>query len=246
MRVSVITITFNSENTLRETIESVLSQDYKDLEYIIVDGGSTDGTIDIIRNYEDKISKWISEPDQGISDAFNKGIAMSSGELIGIINSDDMYLHDAISSIVATIDENTDVIHGNMIMFGENRPETLHKQKVPLTHFYKGMAVHHPATFIRARAYKKYGFYNLKYKSSMDRELLLRMYHKGAIFQYIDLCVAKYRRGGTSTKLFHIAQNETREISVKYGMPKYKANIIRLRSMYWFYRNKIILGVLKK
>ena len=118
MKISIITITYNSEKTLEDTIQSVARQNYPDLEYIIVDGGSKDATLDTVKKYSNVVTKWISEPDKGISDAFNKGIKIASGELIGIINSDDMLTDNSLNIIAKNIKPETDVIYGNAIMFG--------------------------------------------------------------------------------------------------------------------------------
>src|SRR4051794_14825027 len=111
--VSIITIVYNSDKTLEDTIKSVLQQSYPHIEYILIDGGSTDQSLSIIKRY-DKFVKWISEPDKGISDAFNKGIKMSTGELIGIINADDWYEDGAIETIVKHLEKNCDVYCGNI------------------------------------------------------------------------------------------------------------------------------------
>ena len=180
MRISIITVTYNSAATLGDTIRSVRNQNYNDLEYIIVDGGSTDGTIQIIHDNEDIISTWVSEPDRGISDAFNKGIRMATGELIGIINSDDMLADGALSAIAEAIEGDTEVLYGNVTSFGEGiKPYT----EVPgdLNGLYKSMVVLHPATFVKKSAYEKYGLFNVDYKCCMDRDLLLRMYSGGDI-----------------------------------------------------------------
>ena len=100
MKVSIITVCFNSESTIKETIESVLSQDYSNIEYIIVDGGSIDKTVDIIKSYGNKISKWVSEKDEGLYDAMNKGLKMAQGDVVGLINSDDVYIDNGVISTV--------------------------------------------------------------------------------------------------------------------------------------------------
>jgi glycosyltransferase involved in cell wall biosynthesis len=116
LKVSIITVCFNSAVTIRDTIESVLSQDYKNIEYIIIDGGSVDGTMEIVRTYGDKLSKVISEPDQGIYDAMNKGINLASGEVIGFLNADDVYSHEKVLNRIAETLENTSM-HVTQIWF---------------------------------------------------------------------------------------------------------------------------------
>ena len=118
-KISIITITFNSEKTLEETIESVLSQNYPNLEYLIIDGGSSDGTLEIVKRYKDKIDFVISEPDRGISDAFNKGIRYATGEIVGIINSDDLLLPDALHKVAENYDSNVGVYRGNTVIWND-------------------------------------------------------------------------------------------------------------------------------
>ena len=226
MKISIITVTFNSGKTLSDTIQSVRNQDYKDLEYIIVDGGSTDNTLKIIQDNNDIISKWISEPDRGISDAFNKGIKMSTGDLIGIINSDDMLADGALNEIAKYIKEDTDVLHGNVISFGHNIEPFIEKPGV-IKDLYTSMVLLHPATFVRKSAYEKYGLFNIDYKCCMDRDLLLRMYSKGAKFQYLDRVLARFRQGGINQRTYiNTTVPEGEKISIEFGMSPFKAKVI--------------------
>ncbi len=200
MKISIITVTFNSEATLKETIQSIRNQRYDDLEYIIVDGGSKDHTVDIIKENENIISKWISESDLGISDAFNKGIQMATGNLIGIINSDDMLEDNVLKVISQELKDDTDVLYGNAISFGEGIKPFIEKPS-SLDGLYVSMTIIHPATFVRKKAYEKYGTFNIDYKCCMDRDLMLRMYSRGAKFQYVDKILAKVRQGGLIKEL---------------------------------------------
>lgn len=229
MKISIITVTYNSAVTLADTIKSVRSQHYEELEYIVVDGGSTDGTVQIVRDNEDIITTWISERDRGISDAFNKGIDMATGELIGIINSDDMLANGALNAIAKTINEDTDVLYGNVISFGEGI-EPFVEKPANLKKMYTSMAVLHPATFVRKRAYEKYGVFNVDYKCCMDRDLLLRMYSGGAKFQYIDRVLAKFRQGGVNQQTYiKTTVPEGERISIEYGMNPFRAKLISLK-----------------
>jgi len=116
IKVSLITISYNSGSSIEHAIQSVLAQDYPNIEYIIVDGCSTDNTMDIVNHYRDKISIVVSEPDQGISDAFNKGIELATGKLIGIVNSDDKLVEGAISNLVSEYEEGIDIYRGNLLI----------------------------------------------------------------------------------------------------------------------------------
>lgn len=232
MKISIITITYNSEKTLEDTIQSVVRQNYPDLEYIIVDGASKDATLDIVKKYSRVVTKWISEPDKGISDAFNKGIKLASGELIGIINSDDMLTDNSLNMIAKNIKSETDVIYGNAIMFGGKEGNYRCKPADSLEVMRKRMAVVHPATFVKKSAYDKYGTFNLKYKCQMDRDLLLRMYVAGANFQYLNEDLAMMRLGGVNQQTY-VKQTvpEGIEISIKNGMNPVKAHAMGMKSI---------------
>ena len=231
MKISVITITYNSEKTLEETILSVAAQDYRDFEYLIIDGGSTDTTVEIIKKYENVVTKWISEPDRGISDAFNKGIRMATGEVICLINSDDILAENALQTIAREIRPETDILYGNAIYFGQNQKPFRVRPHEDLDYFRKGMALVHPATFVRKRAYEKYGTFDLGYRCAMDRELLLRMYLAGARFQYVDRDFAKMRMGGVSIQSYlGITVPEDVAISIRYGMSPVEAKLLGIKA----------------
>ena len=232
MKISIITITYNSEKTLEDTIQSVARQNYPDLEYIIVDGGSKDATLDIVKKYSNVVTKWISEPDKGISDAFNKGIKIASGELIGIINSDDMLTDNSLNIIEKNIKPEADVIYGNAIMFGGRETNYRCKPADSLEVMRKRMAVVHPATFVKKSAYDKYGTFDLKYKCQMDRDLLLRMYVAGAKFQYLNEDLAMMRLGGVNQRTY-VKQTvpEGIEISIKNGMNPVQAYMLGMKSI---------------
>lgn len=197
--ISIITICYNSAKTLEETINSVLSQDYPALDYVIIDGGSTDGTLDIIEKYRSQLGYFHSEKDEGISDAFNKGIAAAKGDLIGIINSDDLLLPGALKEVAKAYDGQTDVYRGNVIITnrdtGFSGRETP-SMKFPLAPFTIRCA--HQGTFITPDAYKQYGVYDKKFRYMMDYDLLTRFYQRGARFKYVPADVAEFRLGGVS------------------------------------------------
>lgn len=247
MKFSIVTVTYNSEKTLRETIESVRQQGYRDYEYIIVDGGSTDRTLEIIKESEDTVTRWISEPDRGISDAFNKGIRMATGEIIGIINSDDLLAPDALQIIADNIEQDTDVVYGNAISFGKDIDDYVEKPS-GLQGLYHSMTIIHPATFVTKRAYEQYGVFEVELKCCMDRELLLRMYTKGAKFQYINHVLAKVRQGGINQKLYlKTTVSEGEAISIRYGMNKFKAKrVSAYKRIRYITRNAVMKTALGK
>lgn len=203
-KISIITITYNSEKTLEDTIKSVISQSYPNMEYIIIDGKSSDNTLSIIEKYRSKINLVISEPDEGISDAFNKGILNSTGEIIGIINSDDILLDNALKTIAENYEYDVDVYRGNTIIWNDKndlKVREIPSMKFKTLHFF--LKVSHQSTFITKSAYQKYGLYKKNYKFLMDVDLLTRFYNHKAKFKYINHDIALYRMGGiTSTNIF--------------------------------------------
>ena len=192
-RISVITITYNSAATLEETIRSVTSQDYPALEYVIIDGGSTDGTLDIVQKYKEQIQVVVSEPDNGISDAFNKGIARATGEIIGIINSDDILLPGALQAVAEAYDPQVDVYSG-LILFWDEK-----------------------ARFVRKDAYQRYGLYRVDLRYMMDIELLVRFYKQGARFLLVENPLAKFRIGGTTNDPIYKKKEDYRAFVQSYG-----------------------------
>lgn len=205
MKISIITVTYNSAKTIRDTINSVISQDYHDLEYIIVDGKSTDNTLSIVKEYTKNISKIVSEPDKGMYDAINKGIELASGDVIGILNSDDFYIDkDVLSDVMEKFSySNADAVYADLYYV-----DTVSTNKI-IRHwrsgkyndgdFLKGWMPPHPAFFVKKSCYEKYGKFNLKLKSAADYELMLRFIHKYKIkLSYLERVVVKMRLGGMS------------------------------------------------
>lgn len=217
-KISIVTITYNSEKTLEETIKSVVSQGYSNLEYIIIDGGSKDRTLDIVEKYRDKIAVVISEPDKGISDAFNKGVRKATGEIIGIINSDDCLMPDALKTIADNFDPTVDVYSGNVIFWNEDTGDEF--SSIPDIKFDKlklqyGTA--HPGRFIRKDTYEKYGLYGLNFRYNMDIDLLCRFYKKGAKFIHVNKDLAKFRMGGTTADSIYKKKNDYRQFVKNVG-----------------------------
>lgn len=201
-KISIITITYNSVKFLERAIQSILGQEYDNIEYIIVDGGSTDGTVEIIKKYSDRIARWISEPDNGICNAFNKGIQMATGDIIGIINSDDGLLPGALESIAEAYEEGVDVYRGKVLLWKEDTDTKV--EEIPSMHFsFVGLNnISHQSTFVTKRAYEKYGVFDETCRYVMDYDLLLRFQNKGAKFKYVDKTLAFYTLGGlTFTKV---------------------------------------------
>lgn len=202
--VSVITVVYNGEKYLQQTIDSVRNQTYKNVEYIIIDGGSTDNTLDIIKKNVDVISKWISEPDKGLYDAMNKGVKMSSGVLIGIVNSDDWYENDALELNVKEYLTHPDkkIFHGDKRCIDPNSENFIRKAKnKDFLIKYHGMVLNHPTMFIRKDFYKE-NIYNINLKSLSDYQLVLTAYVEDKkCFHYIPEVISNYRLGGISAKV---------------------------------------------
>lgn len=212
LKVTVITVCLNSEATIRQTIESVLQQTYKNIEYIIVDGKSTDKTLEIIREYIpmfDGRMQYISEKDSGIYDAMNKGILRASGDVIGIINSDDWYEKDALAK-VAKCFENVDIdaVYGEIWLIDKNGEREYHTSGSTFPP--------HPATFIKRDIYQKYGLFDLHYRIASDREFLLRLISDGVCFRRIDAILANFRETGISNVSSLECAEETYQIDLKY------------------------------
>ena len=207
MKVSIITVCYNSEKTIRDTIESVLTQDYTNIEYIVIDGLSKDTTIDIVNEYRGKIAKIISEPDQGIYDAMNKGIKYSTGDIVGILNSDDFFDNPSIiSDVVKHFNSNptASLVIGDVVYVDPNNTEKI-------TRFYSsrkfkpfklrfGWMPPHAATFIKTGVYNKFGNYSTNYEISADYELFVRLLllHK-VCYSRIDKVLVRMRTGGVSS-----------------------------------------------
>ncbi len=203
MKVSIITIAYNSAETIEDTIVSVINQDYADIEYIIIDGGSKDDTLKIVEKYQDKIAKVISEPDKGIYDAMNKGVANATGDIIGILNSDDIYADTkVITDIVNKIGDN-DSIYADLVYVKRDATDVVTRYWKSGAYkkgsFLKGWMPPHPTFFVKRVCYDKYGTYNLALKSAADYECMLRMLHKNEIsVTYLPRVITKMRVGGQS------------------------------------------------
>ena len=207
MKISLLTVSFNSAATIRQTIESIKSQDHQDIEYIIVDGNSTDATVEIIKSYESFITKWISEPDKGIYDAMNKAIRMTSGDVVGILNSDDFYTSNHILSQVAKafLDPAIDVVFGDLVFVDPaNLNKVIRKYSSEKWHpdkFARGFMPAHPTMFVRRRYYEQFGLFKTDYKIAADYELLIRfLYVHRLRYRYLPLTMVTMRRGGVSSR----------------------------------------------
>lgn len=218
-KISIVTVCYNSEKHLEECIQSVVNQTYENKEYIIIDGGSTDGTLDIINKYKDKLSYFVSEPDRGISDAFNKGINVATGDLIEILNSDDFMMPNVLQRVADEYEDGIDLIRGYCIIWNEklNTKNELH----PTNRFGVppfGAVICHESSFISKERYKKVGEYKVNYKYMMDLDLFVRMHKdKSLKSKIIDVCVITFRTGGASSSSAFMLEDERKRLVLDNG-----------------------------
>lgn len=208
MKVSIITITYNSASTVQDTIESVLSQKDVDLEYIIVDGNSTDNTLQIVQSFGDRIHKVICEPDKGIYDAMNKGVNIATGEVIGILNSDDFYADEnVLKDVISKFEKNIEAVYADLVYVSAENTDKITRKWVSGKYmpgaFKKGWMPPHPTFFVRKSVYDKHGGYTLELRSAADYEFMLRVIHKVGIQPaYLQRVIVKMRTGGESNASF--------------------------------------------
>ncbi len=207
MKISIITITYNSEKTLRDTIESVLSQSYPNIEYIIVDGKSKDDTCNIVRSYGDRITTFISEKDNGLYDALNKGIKLATGDVVGFLHSDDMYASTETVKIIAEAFTKfqIDSVYGDLVYVDQNDTSKIirfwRSRKFSRAKALTGWMPPHPTFYLKREIYEKYGGFNTTFKIAADYESILRylVRFKASTF-YIPIVLIRMRVGGESNK----------------------------------------------
>lgn len=219
--VTVVTVVYNGEKHLEQAIKSVINQTYKNIEYIIIDGGSTDGTPDIIQHYKDHIAYWISEPDNGIYHAMNKGIKKASGEFIGMLNADDWYEPNVIEKVANKIDSlegdvEDRVIYCDSYNYDEELSAGFKTKQTSEMKYWKGMTVSHQAMFIHCTIYEKLGLYSLDYCFASDYEFFLRMIKAGIRFEKLDFHGINFRMGGASTTYMNRSISEVSRIIRMY------------------------------
>lgn len=210
MKISIITVTFNRAHIIRDAIEGVLRQNYKNYEYIIVDGVSKDNTVDILKEYEPQFEgrmRWLSEPDKGLYDAINKGIRMATGDVVGIINSDDYFHRDDVFSTIAKAfedDDSLEVTFGNERIIKPENPDVNYRYEAPWYFrpwmFRIGLEPPHPSFYAKKELFEKYGYYKMGYVISADYDLMMRflLVHK-AKYKYLNHTILTFRASGIST-----------------------------------------------
>ena len=214
--VSIITVTLNAAETLDRTIQSVINQTYKNLEYIIIDGGSKDRTVDIITKHDHRIDHWISEPDHGISDAFNKGISCAHGEIIGILNASDWYELDTVSEVVRAFKQSPDidVVCGWMQYWRGGQQDYVFTSNP--NQLMKEMTVNHPTMFVRRSAYEKFGTFRIDFRYAMDYEFVLRLVVAGAEVVSLDRILAHMQYEGLTSQNWRKTFAEVKRAKVEH------------------------------
>ena len=204
-KLSVVTVVYNGAGTIEQCIKSVHGQNYKNIEHIIVDGSSTDGTLEIIKKYNSILGAVVSESDNGIFDAMNKGIGLASGDIVGILNSDDFYADNQILSRVAGVFNNQDVdsCYGDLQYVDRANTDSIIRHWKSKSYseklFYRGWMPPHPTFFVRRGVYERYGVFNLNLGTAADYELMLRFLLKNGIStHYIPEVLVRMRTGGQS------------------------------------------------
>lgn len=237
MKISVITVTFNSAATILDTLKSVNSQDYVDIEHILIDGASTDATLEIAKKYGDRITAVVSEKDQGIYHALNKGIALATGDVVGFLHSDDIFSDEGVLSQVAEkfIEENADAVYGNLNYVSKSDTGVIIRRwvsgKFTRSKFKNGWMPPHPTLYMKRKHYLSYGCFDVKFAISADYESMLRFFWRHKLSaSYIPRVLVKMRIGGESNRNIrnvYIKMKEDGEAMKKNGIPPFRALLFK-------------------
>lgn len=229
-KISVVTVCYNAVNDIEKTILSVINQSYPNIEYLIIDGGSTDGTMDVVNKYKDKIDVIVSEPDKGIYDAMNKGIDRATGDWINFMNAGDMFWEKkSILKVFAAsgIDDGLDVIYGYQV---HSFPYGCFvRKRLDLTNFDHFMPIGHPASFVKAKLLKECHF-DCKFRIAADYNFFYTAYKNGKKFKAVDVIVSNFESSeGVSSKAVFKTIKETALVNGTYGSLPYRINYLKLR-----------------
>ncbi len=217
--VSIVTVSYNMAATLEKAIKSLIAQDYPNIEHIIIDGASTDNTLEIIRKYEHDIAYWVSEPDEGPTHALNKGLAIATGDIIGQLNSDDYYEPDTVSTVVEAFRDHpwAGVVHADMRYISQDGCAEIIKPPQDCEKVLWRKMINYPTVFVRKEVYDAYGYFDLDCYLANDLESLMRFKSHGVKFQYINKVLTNMTAGGRSEIQVFPILDETRRIAIKYG-----------------------------
>ena len=240
MKISIITAVLNNSAFIEDCIRSVLNQTHRDVEYVVVDGASTDGTLHVVQKYSGRIARWISEPDRGMYDAINKGIAMATGNVVGILNSDDVYSSDTVLERIAAEFETggVDSVFADLVYVKRMNPDRIvryyRSRDFHPKMFAYGWMPAHPTFFVKRSCYEKYGLFKTDYAIAADFELLLRFIEVHKIsYRYIPEIVVRMRTGGKSTKNLSSNLALNREIIRACGENGIKTNSAKVYLKYF-------------
>lgn len=237
MKISIITVSYNSVDTISDCISSVINQTYKNIEYIIIDGSSTDGTLKILKKNLNYISKLISEPDKGIYDAMNKGLSLAKGDVVGFLNSDDFYLTNNVISEVSEIfkkNKELDACYSDLVLVDRIKTSKIIRywksNEFYAGAFSKGWLPAHPTFFVRRNVYESLGYFNLYYRFASDVDLMIRFLEiKKIKFIYVPETWVKFRMGGKSNKNLKNIWLQNQEI-----LQSLKSHKINVNPIYFF------------
>lgn len=239
LKISIITVCYNAKNTIKHTLDSLSLQDYQNIEFILVDGNSNDGTMDIVKSYESMFDIIISENDNGMYEALNKGIRVANGEIIGILNSDDVFCNNNILSLIANIFNNESelsAIIGDVAFVNESNKIIRYcsAKKWNTSKFKFGNMPPHPSFYCRKSCYNKFGYYNTSFKIAGDFELLLRFLFINHInYRYFPITIVYMKSGGLSTSGLKSTLTINNEISKAFKINNLKTTFINLYSRYF-------------
>lgn len=244
VKISVVTPTYNSERHLVECLESIHAQQGADFEHVVVDGGSRDGTLAILDRYRDRIAQLVSERDDGISDAFNKGIALCRGDVILIVASDDLLLPDALARIAADWGKRgaCDVIYGNVLFLDAVNGNAVIRPDRTMGAIWGRQPLKHAAMVVSADAYRRFGAYDKRWRLAMDYELTLRFHLCGASFRYLDAELAAVRPGGASYRNLGRTMREVAQIAETHGANKLKTRCLLAWKICRIYLRSFVLS----
>lgn len=243
--LSIITVNLNNKNGLDQTIKSVLNQNCLNFEYIIIDGGSTDECLELIKHYSNKITYWISEPDNGIYNAMNKGILAAKGDYCLFINSGDILAeHNTLEKVIQDLD-NKEIVYGDLII---NENIKSFPDIIPVDYFFN-QYLPHPATFIKRELFQKIGLYNENYKIASDVEFFIKAISiERSSYKHLNYPITKFDINGISSTQYSISQGERRLINEKYfpSILKLHNELVEVKKQLQFYNKFIFFRILQK
>jgi glycosyltransferase involved in cell wall biosynthesis len=249
MKISIVTVVYNCADTIQGCIESVLGQDYDNVEYIVIDGGSKDGTVDIIKQYESRIARFVSEKDKGIYDAMNKGLKLATGDVVGILNADDFFFStDTLTKIAAAFinKPELDATIADIVFVNEANTRILRHyeaKKWRPAKFAWGYMPPHPSFFCKRRLFDTLGYYKTDYKIAADYELLIRYLYVNKIkYKYLPIITTRMRMGGVSTKNVNSILTLNKEIKRACAENHLGTNFLKIYTKYIFKPFEFVLN----